>query len=192
MTDPMPRARQLSRRARALPTILRAGIPTVLVFVCVAACSKGDPSSARDGGEVQAPRPDDGRAADEKSLEPVVLFDVRASKAMREADAAAHAGEAEKAVDIVTKRARPAVEDGLRAGDAIVPKSAWGQAKREELLGILRDRKAEMPRYEEAIRADDPEKMLATVEAQAAIERRALRAVGEFGALQAPSQAPAR
>lgn len=189
MTDPKPPASRVFRRTHDLPRTLRFGIPTVLVLVCVA-CSKSDSSSGGDAGAVQAPRPDDGRPADEKALEAVVLFDVRASKAMREADAAAHAGETEKALDIVAKRARPAVEDGLRAGEAVAPKSPWGQAKREELLGILRDRKTEMPRYEAAVRADDPEKMLATVEAQAGIERRALRAVGEFGAVQSPAQAP--
>ena len=34
-----------------------------------------------------------------------------------------------------------------------------------------------MPRYEEAVRGGDPEKMLASIEAQAAIERRALATV---------------
>ena len=56
-------------------------------------------------------------------------------------------------------------------------KSAWGKAKRDELVGILRDRKAEMPKYEEAVRTGDAEKMLTAIQAQAAIERRALATV---------------
>ena len=56
-------------------------------------------------------------------------------------------------------------------------KSEWGKAKREELAAILRDRKAEMPKYDEAVKSNDPEKMLAAIQAQAAIERRALATV---------------
>ncbi|AKV02414.1 hypothetical protein AKJ09_09077 [Labilithrix luteola] len=188
----MPRANQAFRRARRALRIIRNGIATGLVFLYGAGCSKSDSSGPRDAGEAQHPQPEDARATDEKALEALVLLDVRASKAMREADAAAHAGELEKALDIVSKRARPAIEEGLRTGEAVTTKTRWGQAKREELLGILRDRKAEMPRYEEAVRGNDPEKMLASVEAQAAIERRALRAVGEFGSFRAPSAPSSR
>ena len=46
-----------------------------------------------------------------------------------------------------------------------------------ELVAILRDRKSEMPKYEEAVKTGDPEKMLAAIQAQAAIERRALATV---------------
>jgi hypothetical protein len=45
------------------------------------------------------------------------------------------------------------------------------------MAGILRDRKAEMPKYDEAVKSNDPEKMLAAIQAQAAIERRALTTV---------------
>ena len=53
-------------------------------------------------------------------------------------------------------------------------KTEWGRAKKEALLGVLRDRKAELPKYEEAAKSSDPDKMLAAITAQADIERRAL------------------
>ena len=117
------------------------------------------------------------RAEDRAALEPVVALDVRASQAMREADSATGKGEADAAVDALTARARPAVEQALRAAENATVNSGWGRGKRDELLAILRDRKAEIPKYEEAVRGGDPEKLLASIEAQAAIERRALATV---------------
>ncbi len=117
------------------------------------------------------------RAEDKAALEGIVALDVRASQAMREADTATGKGEADAAADAVTARARPAVDEALRVAESTTVKSEWGRTKRDELLAILRERKAEMPRYEDAVRGGDPEKMLASIEAQAAIERRALATV---------------
>ena len=137
-----------------------------LSLALLAACSKATP-------------PDEAalRAEDKRALEPIIAIDVRASQAMRDADTATGAGDAGAAAGIVGTRARPAVEEALRAAEGATVKTSWGKAKRDELLGILRDRKAEMPKYEEAVKDGDPEKMLAAIEAQAAIERRALATV---------------
>ncbi len=124
------------------------------------------------------------RAEDKRVLERVVAIDVRASQAMREADEAAQDGDAGAARLAVTSRALPSVEEALRAAEAAPVRSAWGKAKRDELVGILRDRKAEMPKYEEAVRTGDAEKMLAAIQSQAAIERRALATVSAVQAGQ--------
>lgn len=124
------------------------------------------------------------RAEDKRALERVVAIDVRASQAMREADEAAQDGDAGAASLAVTSRALPSVEEALRAAEAAPVRSAWGKAKRDELVGILRDRKAEMPKYEEAVRTGDAEKMLAAIQSQAAIERRALATVSAVQAGQ--------
>ncbi len=138
-----------------------------LVLVLLAACSK------------QAPVLDEAtlRADDKRELEGVVAIDVRASQAMRDADDATRVGDAGAASLAVTSRAAPAVDEALRAADSATIKTAWGKAKRDELAAILRDRKAEMPKYDEAVKSNDPEKMLAAIQAQAAIERRALATV---------------
>jgi hypothetical protein len=137
-----------------------------LLVACVA-CSK------------PAPIPDETtmRAEDKRTLEGVVAIDVRASRAMRDADDATRAGDAGAASLAVTSRAAPAVDEALHAAESATMQSEWGKAKREEMAAILRDRKAEMPRYDEAVKSNDPEKMLAAIQAQAAIERRALTTV---------------
>ena len=126
------------------------------------------------------PPPDEAalRAEDRRALGQIIAIDVRVSQAMRDADTAATGAtgraDAGSAADIVATRALPAVDEAIRAAEGLTLRTDWGKAKRIELLGILRDRKGEMPKYEEAVKGGDPEKMLATIEAQAAIERRAL------------------
>jgi hypothetical protein len=131
-------------------------------------CSKATP-----------PAPDEAtlRAEDKRELERIVAIDVRASKAMRDADDAARVGDAGAAGLALSSRAAPAVDEALRAAEGATMKSDWGRAKRDELAAIFRDRKSEMPKYEEAVKGDDPEKMLTAIQAQAAIERRALTTV---------------
>jgi hypothetical protein len=139
-------------------------LTAALSFALLAACSKPPPV------------PDEAtlRAEDRRTLEGVVAIDVRASQAMRDADDATRVGDAGAASLAVTSRAAPAVDEALHAAESATMKSDWGKAKREEMAGILRDRKAEMPKYDEAVKSNDPEKMLTAIQAQAAIERRAL------------------
>ena len=142
-------------RLRALPLVLAL------------ACSK------------QAAMPDEAtlRAEDKRALEGIVAIDVRASQAMRDADEATRVGDAGAASLAVKSRAEPAVDEALRAAEGATMRSEWGKAKRDELAAILRDRRAEMPKYDEAVKSNDPEKMLTAIQAQAAIERRALATV---------------
>jgi hypothetical protein len=135
-----------------------------LFFVVLLACSR------------QQAAPDEAtlRADDKRELERVVAIDVRASQAMRDADDATRVGDAGAASLAVTTRALPAVDEALRTAESTTMKSEWGKAKRDELVALFRDRKAEMPKYDEAVKSGDPEKMLTAIQAQAAIERRAL------------------
>jgi hypothetical protein len=142
-------------------------VVAALGLALVLACSKQEP--AADEATL--------RAEDKRELERVIAIDVRASQAMRDADDAARVGDAGAASTALTTRAAPSVDEALRTAEGATMKSAWGKGKRDELVGILRDRKAEMPKYEDAVKTGDPDKMLTTIQAQAAIERRALATV---------------
>ena len=140
-------------------------VPAVLALFASAACGKTPPDEATL------------RAEDKRELERVVAVDVRASRAMREADDATRDGDSGAAALTISRDALPAVDEALRVAEGAPMKSEWGKGKRDELVAILRDRKAEMPKYEDAVKTGDPEKMLAAIQAQAAIERRALATV---------------
>lgn len=96
---------------------------------------------------------------------------------MHAADDAVAKGDGARALSLVDSEARPAIDEGLRLADATKPKTPWGKSKHEQISRVLLDRKNELPRYTEAVKSNDAEKMLAAIEAQAAIERRALVAV---------------
>jgi hypothetical protein len=144
----------------------RAALAAFALGLAASACSRA------------APPPDEAtlRAEDRRELERIVALDVRVSQAMRDADDATQKGDG-GAAEAAVSRARPALEDALRAVEAAILKTDWGRKKRDELLALLRDRKAEMPAYELAVKDNDPKKMLAAIVAQAAIERRALATV---------------
>lgn len=117
------------------------------------------------------------RAEDQRALEQIVAIDVKISQAMRDADTATGVGDAGAATGIVATRAKPAADEAVAAAEHTAMKTPWGNERKAELVAILKDRQAEMPRYEAAVTGDDPERMLAAIQAQAAIERRALTTV---------------
>jgi hypothetical protein len=96
---------------------------------------------------------------------------------MHAADDAVAKGDATKALALIDSDAKPAIEEGLRLADSATIKTDWGKGKRDQIQKILVDRKNELPRYTEAVKSNEAEKLLSAIEAQAAIERRALAAV---------------
>jgi hypothetical protein len=100
---------------------------------------------------------------------------------MHAADDAVAKGVVAKALALVDREAKPAIDEGLRRADGATLKTVWANARREQIVAVLRDRKNELPRYTDAVKSNDAEKLLAAIEAQAAIERRALAAVAAIG-----------
>lgn len=96
---------------------------------------------------------------------------------MHAADDAVAKGDASRALVLIDTEAKPAIEQGLRLADTTTVQTEWGKAKRDQIQKVLVDRKNELPRYTEAVKSNDAEKLLSAIEAQAAIERRALAAV---------------
>jgi len=119
------------------------------------------------------------RQDDRARLEAIVAEDVRASKAMAEADTAARNGDARAALDAVDRRAEPAIEAGLRLTSSAEPRTEWGRARRDAFATILADRRSELGPYREAVKTGDVEKLVSAIEAQAKIERRAIAAIAE-------------
>ena len=119
------------------------------------------------------------RQDDRATIEAIVVEDVRASRALADADAAARKGDVPAALDAVDHRAEPAIEAGLRLTASADPKTEWGRARRDVFAGILQDRRAELGRYREALKSGDPQKLISAIDAQAKIERRAIAAIAD-------------
>jgi hypothetical protein len=156
---PFDRAQLPKFRARVARFVLHASLASS-PFV---GCTKADPA-ATEAAE---------KERDRGVLQGIAAHDERVSQAMRDADAASQKGDKTAALQIVMTRANPAVDDGLRAAEAGKLGTAWGKTRRDELAAVLKDRKAAMPKYVDAISGADPEKLLAALQAQAAIEKKA-------------------
>jgi len=96
---------------------------------------------------------------------------------MHAADDAVAKGDATRALALIDSDVRPAIDEGLRLAGSAPIKTDWARGKRDQIQKVLVDRKNELPRYTEAVKSNDAEKLLSAIEAQAAIERRALAAV---------------
>ena len=134
------------------------------VMVVLTACTKSEPELKAD---------------DRALLERIVAEDVRASKGMAEADEAARKGDVPAALEAVDQRVTPAIEAGPRITSASEPRTEWGRAKAHAFTRILEDRRAEVGPYKQAVQSGDATKLIAVIESQAKIERRALTAIAE-------------
>jgi hypothetical protein len=92
---------------------------------------------------------------------------VEASRVEREH----RAGDAARLVD---DDAIPAADRAIHAAAAAQPESAWGRARRDDLLGAMNERREELPRFAAALRAQDAEAQLASMQKQIEIEKRAM------------------
>lgn len=137
-----------------LPRVFRRIAAALLLAT---ACTKGEADRQRE---------------DAATLATIVEVDVQVSASMKVADDAARAGDLPKVTATLESASREA-DDGLRRADGANVSTPWGRSQRETLAALLRDRKREMPRYGAALRGGDPVELLAAVETQAALERRA-------------------
>jgi hypothetical protein len=78
------------------------------------------------------------------------------------------------AAKLVDDDAIPAADRAIDAAKQAQPESGWGRGKRDELLAAMVDRRDELPKYATALRGQDLEQLLASVEKQIAIEKRAM------------------
>ena len=116
---------------------------------------------------------------DRSKLVHMVELDQRVSKAMGEADDLVMKGDAKGALERIEKNVKPSVAENDRLCTQEMA-SAWGKTKKEAVCSIVRSRKSELPRYEEAVKADDKGKLAEALVAQAEIEKRALAMVAAF------------
>ena len=114
------------------------------------------------------------RARDRVAVERVLARDVAVAGVSHEADLVLGKGDRQEAAGIVRSRAIPAADENARAALALRPTTPWGKARVEDLSALTRDRRASLTSYAAALEGDDGNALLASIEAQQGIERRAL------------------
>jgi hypothetical protein len=140
-------------------------LPLMIALACLGA-------ACRDRAREEAAQ----RARDQGTLAQLVAMDQRLDRALKEADDASRAGEDAKAASILETSAVPAAEAAIAETSAKLPETPSAQERQRELLAVLKDRRAEIPRYVEALRGTDLDAKLAAVEAQLALQKRAMQA----------------
>jgi hypothetical protein len=116
------------------------------------------------------------KARDREALKAVVLADSELDRTLKRVDDLSAKGDDTAAALFLEKDAAGQADRAFATATAASVTTEWGKARRDEWLAILRDRRAEIPRYLAALRSNDLEAKLAAVEAQAALQRRALAA----------------
>ena len=121
-------------------------------------------------------------AKDRAALDRIVTADLELDRALKRADDLSAKGDDAAAADALEKRALPRATAALAEARAATTTSAWANDRRAEWLAIAADRAHEIPRYAAALRGDDVSEKLAALEAQAAIQRRAMSAAASVKA----------
>lgn len=151
----------MPRPARSLARLTRAFAPLALVWLL--GCRSAAPPTP-------APSPKD----DEPAIVAILAADANLDRALKQADDEAAKGNDSLAADTLEKTALPAASDAIALAERQTVRSAWGLAQKNALISLLRDRKAEIPRYAAALRGGDLEAKLAATQAEVALEQRAL------------------
>jgi hypothetical protein len=126
-------------------------------------------------------------ARDRATLDAIIAEDATVDRALMDADGASRAGEDDRAAALLETSAAPAADRAIADADAAKMETPWGTARRDDLRRLLSDRRAEIPRYAAALRGTDLDAMLAAIEAQVGLQKRAVEAAASVAAGAPPS-----
>ncbi len=138
----------------------------------MAALATGLAACAKDPAREEALRVE----RDQIALRGIVDAEARVQRAFDDEGRAEKAHRDDEAAGLLETSVLPATEGALAIARATTPESAWGRARRDDMLAALAERKDELPRYVVALRSHDQEAQLASALKQAEIEKHVLRA----------------
>lgn len=121
-------------------------------------------------------------AQDQTALRSVIARDQQVAKLLHEADDDALAGRPVAAADRIEKGAQTAIGGIVDDARAISPRTKWGAARKSDVLALTERRKELLAAYAEALRSEDLERVVAQMERQRDLEKRALEVHGEVSA----------
>jgi hypothetical protein len=113
-------------------------------------------------------------ASDETTLRSLLQRDTAISARLHDVDELTARGKAKEALAALHDRARPLAEESVARTREASFRSGWGKARAEEMKALARDRLDAIGTYEAALESDDVERVIATLDSQKDLERRAL------------------
>jgi hypothetical protein len=131
--------------------------------------------------------------ADQRALMTVLAEDQRVVTVLRQVDDGAFDGKPLEAADRVDKAARPSMVKVVSLARGVEPRTRWGEARKQEVLALILRRQTLVDGYGEALRSEDLPRVLAEMEKQRDLEKRAVeveravRALPEVGSGQCES-----
>lgn len=140
--------------------------PAIVLCLLLAACHR-DPSPRDDAPALRA----------------ALAVDKQTSQTLRQADELTVSGKSDRAAELVNQDARSKAKAGETAASQVSTRTAWGQARAQELQRLTHDRTESLTLYSNALQKKDMEMLLAALDEQKALERRAV-------ALEAAIEAP--
>jgi hypothetical protein len=143
----------------------RIGVPLLaLALVGLAACN--DPAkeaAARD-------------ARDHARLATLVAADEALDRALKTADDASRAGDDAKGAAILEGPATQAADEAVAECEHATVETPWGAARRDALLAVVRERRASIDSYAQAMKGDDLDAKLVTITLQVELQKQAIQA----------------
>ena len=159
----------LASAALAVPLLPSPGWPFALVALAAVAAVAAVACDDKPSFEVELAR-------DRATLDRIVEADLELDRAMKRADDLSVKGDDTAAANALDKFALPrATAAAAQARTAIVT-TPWAKDRVAEWLAIAADREREIPIYAAALRGEDMAAKLSALEAQASIQKRAMRA----------------
>ena len=141
-------------------------------LLAVLATALGPLGCAKDPAREEALRAE----RDQASLRGIVDAEARVQKAFDDEGRAEKAHRDDEAAGLIETSVLPALEGALSLARAAAPESAWGRARRDDMVAALVERRDELPHYVVALRSHDQEAQLASALKQAQIEKHVMRA----------------
>jgi hypothetical protein len=137
-----------------------------------------------DTGREQAERD----ARDHARLEAIVAADEEMDRALKRADDASRAGDDAKAAALLEDEGARAAAEAFDEAEREPLETTWARSRRDAVLDLIRDRRASIQGYAEALRGEDLDAKLTAIKVQIALQKKALDVVA--AALAAPGPLP--
>lgn len=113
-------------------------------------------------------------AEDRRAVQTVIDADQRVSRMLHEADGLALEGKPLEAAKHLDQGARPAMDQVVTDARRLSPRTKWGASRKDEVVALTADRLELLDGYVEALRAENLERVLAEMEKQRDLEKRAV------------------